>query len=88
MQEWMLNEARNNYGLNLIEKDDYKGAIKFYTDQIEDHPDNFELYFYRARAYREIALRLKRQNNHENNEEILEHFDNSQRDYDKVLEAS
>ena len=88
LQEWMLNEVKGNYGWTLIEKQDYEGAIKFYTEQIEAQPDNYELYFWRGRAYREAGLVLKRQNNHENNPEIIEYFDNCLRDYEKVLEVS
>ena len=86
MQDWMVHESEGNIGYNLIDMGDHKGAINYYTDLIASDPDNDVFYFWRGRSYRESALVLRRQNNRENNEESISHFQKSNDDYRKALE--
>lgn len=84
MQNWMLNEAISNIGLNFLDKGDYEKAIEHYSAEIESNPDNPDLYFWRGRAYREAALALKRKNQDVNTSESEKYFDKSTSDYDQA----
>ena len=86
MQSWMVNEVKANIGLNLIEMGEFEAAIQYYTQQIESDPNNDELYFWRGRTYREVALTTKRANNRQNTEKSAEYFQKSNDDYRKALE--
>ena len=86
MQDWMINEIKGNIGLNLFEMIKFEEAIQYYTEQINLDPNNDELYFWRGRTYREVALRTKRENNHQNTPKSMEYFQNSNDDYQKALE--
>lgn len=86
MQNWMASEIKANMGLNLMETGHYGDAIKYYTQQIEHDPNNDELYFWRGRAYREAAAVMKRHNNHQNNEKVIDYFQKSSGDYLKAAE--
>ena len=86
MQSWMVNEVKANIGLNLIEMGELEDAIQYYTIQIESDPNNDELYFWRGRTYREVALTTKRENNHQNTKKSAEYFRKSTADYWKALE--
>ena len=86
MHSWMVNEIKGNIGLNLIEMREFEEAIRYYTQQIELDPNNDELYFWRGRTYREVALTTKRKNNHQNTEKSMEYFQKSTDDYWKALE--
>ena len=86
MHDWMINEIKGNIGLNLIEMIKFEEAIQYYTQQINSDPNNAELYFWRGRTYREVALTSKRENNHQNTEKSMEYFQNSNDDYQKALE--
>ena len=88
MQDWMIREMRANKGLNYFDMGDYKRAIKYYSELIKDNPDDDELYFWRARAYREAALIVKRQNDHNNTEQSLDYFQRSDADYQKASDLS
>ena len=61
-----------------------KRAIKYYSGLIKDNPDDDELYFWRARAYREAALAVRRQNDRNNTEQSLDFFRKSNADYQKA----
>ena len=86
MHDWMRNEIKGNIGLNLIEMKQFEEAIQYYTKQIELDPNNDELYFWRGRTYREVALITKRENNHENTAKSMEYFQKSTDDYWRALE--
>ena len=86
MRDWKFHEARGNIGLNLIEMKKYIEAIDYYSKEIESDPDNDDLYFWRGRAYREAGLAIIRRNNHNNTDESLSHFQNSNNDYKRMLE--
>ena len=44
MQDWMINEAKSNIGLNLIDMGNHEDAIDHYTREIESDPTNNDLY--------------------------------------------
>ena len=86
MQDWMVNEVRGNIGLNLIEMRKHEDAIEYYTEQLKSAPNNDELYFWRGRTYREVALTTKRENKNQDNAKSQEYFRKSNQDYWKALE--
>ena len=71
-----------------MEMRNFEGAVKYYDKRIELEPNNDELYFWRGRSYREWALVIKRQNNHQNTDESMGYFQKSNDDYYKALELS
>ena len=84
MQDWMIREMIANKGLNYFDMGDYERAIKYYSELLKNRPDDEELYFWRARAYREAALAVMRQNDHNNTEQSLDYFKKSNDDYERV----
>ena len=86
MHDWMVNECKGNIGLNLFDMGKYEDSIGYYTEQIEADNNNGELYFWRGRAYRELALKTMRENNHQNNEISLDYFEKSSDDYQTALD--
>ena len=84
MQDWMINEMKGNTGLNYIDLQEYEKAIEYYSQEIESDPTNAELYFWRGRSYREAALVIKRANNHQNTDQSVTYFQNSNEDYEKA----
>ena len=86
MQKWMRQEMRINRGLNYFDNGEHERAIEYFSQLITETPDDEELYFWRARAYREAALIVKRQNDHNDTEKSSSYFQKSDEDYQKAQE--
>ena len=86
MQKWMRQEMRINRGLNYFDNGEHERAIEYFSQLITETPDDEELYFWRARAYREAALIVKRQNDHNDTEKSSSYFQKSEEDYQKAQE--
>ena len=67
LSDWMMREAIANRGLNYHDRGDFDKAIEYYSELIRNNPDDCDLYFWRARAYREAALKEKRQTEQRHN---------------------
>ena len=59
MQKWMAKVAKIDIGLNMKDRGDHEGAIKYFSDLIEKHPDDEELYFWRGQVYRSAGRALE-----------------------------
>ena len=94
MQNWMPKYAKVDIGLNLMNSEKYDEAIEHFTALIEKHPDDDELYFWRAQVYRSTGRSLQTicksgytdRVNVSNTPESIDCFEKSIKDYDKCLE--
>ena len=87
--DWLIREAKANRGLNYLDRGDFDKAIEHYNELIQNDSDEPEWYILRGRAYREAALKEKRQTEpRRNTAKSDDYFQKSDEDYKKALELS
>ena len=93
MQKWMTKYANVDVGLNLMDLGKHEDAIKHFTELIEAHPDDDELYFWRGQVYRSAGRKLQQISRSyyseraeiHNTDESIQFFEKSIQDYEKSL---
>ncbi len=94
MRNWMTKYSRIDIGLNLMDSGKHEDAIKHFTELIELHPDDDELYFWRGQVYRSAGKALQQVSKCYSSERAEIHtpdeskafFQKSIEDYEKALE--
>ena len=92
MQNWMPKYAKVDIGLNLMNSEKYDEAIEHFTALIKKHPDDDELYFWRAQVFRSAGRHLQSTRRYSdrvdvsNTPESIDCFEKSIKDYHKCLE--